>query len=299
MAAFPVDQFKPVTLADQARIRALLVGQDVFLCDYNFVNLYIWGDVFNTSWLEADGRLWIYNAVDDLLLMPIGEGVRPAELQAASAAMKASGKCGSIALVDCDFVRQNDELGQYFSFTPDEANADYLYLTHRLVELKGNKLQKKKNLINQFQNQYPHYRTEPLTPLDRKICLALEEKWRHAKPSDEKVSYWREFNALERAFAAFDELGLAGIKIMLDRELAAYAMYSRQNLQSADIHFEKYNAALKGVAQVINWETARLLAGEYKYLNREQDLGIPGLRQAKRSYSPECILTTCFLQPRV
>jgi len=58
----------------------------------------------------------------------------------------------------------------------------------------------------------------------------------------------------------------------------------------ADIHFEKFDPEVKGIGQVINWETAKALAGTYKYVNREQDLGIEGLRQAKRSYSPEYVL---------
>jgi hypothetical protein len=64
----------------------------------------------------------------------------------------------------------------------------------------------------------------------------------------------------------------------------------------ADVHFEKFDPRSKGAAQVINWETARFLAATYKYINREQDLGIAGLRRAKQSYSPEYIVSAFFLE---
>ena len=64
----------------------------------------------------------------------------------------------------------------------------------------------------------------------------------------------------------------------------------------ADVHFEKFDPEIKGIGQVINWETAKILARQYKYINREQDLGIAGLRQAKKSYDPEYIVSAYFLE---
>ena len=75
----------------------------------------------------------------------------------------------------------------------------------------------------------------------------------------------------------------------------AFSIYSPLNGNMADVHFEKFDPEVKGIGQVINWETARALAGTTKYINREQDLGIEGLRQAKRSYTPEYILNAYFL----
>lgn len=103
-------------------------------------------------------------------------------------------------------------------------------------------------------------------------------------------------DALARRLAAFGPLELEGVKITLGPESIAFSLFSALNSQMADIHFKKADPAVKGASQMINWETATRLADRFKYLNREQDLGIPGLRQAKRSYDPECLLLPYHLR---
>ena len=101
---------------------------------------------------------------------------------------------------------------------------------------------------------------------------------------------------MKKAFANFGELELQGLKIAQGRDLVAFSVFSRLSSNMADVHFEKFDPLIKGASQMIKWETAKFLAGKYKYINREQDLGIEGLRQAKRSYSPEYILSAYFLE---
>ena len=103
---------------------------------------------------------------------------------------------------------------------------------------------------------------------------------------------------MKRALDAFDALGLEGLVLFANGRLAGFSVFDRLNQNTADVHFEKYDPLIKGSAQAINWETARLLQGRYEYINREQDVGIEGLRKSKRSYCPAFTVKTYLLRRR-
>jgi hypothetical protein len=177
----------------------------------------------------------------------------------------------------------------------DLANGDYIYSTQKLVDLQGNKLHKKRNLVNQFLALYPDYACLPLQASDLDDCLVLSEKWRRMRTCLE-LDFTHETSALKKALGNFSELELQGLKISHGGALFAFSIFSRLSSNMADVHFEKFDPLVKGASQVINWETAKFLAEKYKYINREQDLGIEGLRQAKKSYEPEYIVSAYFLE---
>jgi len=295
MQEVKLEAFAPVALADKQVILPLLLADDPCFCEYNFANLFMWGDIYRTRWLLQEERLWLYNGHDDLMLMPVGRTLGMAELVAASDGLRRAGKSGNFVLVDADYVQENPGLGDFFSIEQDMANGDYIYQSRKLVELRGNKLHKKRNQISQFLGLYPGYSSRPLQNSDLEACLGLAEKWCRLRTC-EALDFDHEKSALKKALIHFEELELQGIQIALDGEMAAFAIFSRLNSNMADVHFEKFSPDIKGIAQVINWETAKFLAARYRYINREQDLGIEGLRQAKRSYVPEYIVSAYFLE---
>jgi hypothetical protein len=295
MQEVKLEKFSPVTLADKKIIMPLLLGNDVFFCDYSFANLFMWGDIFRTRWLFHDERLWIYNGHDDLMLMPVGKALTLPELVAVSDMMRREGKSGNFVLVDQDFVLANKDLNLFFNVEIDLDNGDYIYSSQKLVDLPGNKLHKKRNLINQFLALYPDYVCQPLQPSDLDACLVLSEKWCRQRNCQE-LDFDHETSALKRALGNFSELELQGLKISHGGVLFAFSIFSQLSSNMADVHFEKFDPEIKGIGQVINWETAKSLAAKYKYINREQDLGIEGLRQAKKSYSPEYVVSAYFLE---
>jgi hypothetical protein len=290
-----LEKFAPVTLADIDVIRPILLAEDVCFCEYNFANLFMWGDIYSTRWLLLEDRLWLYNGHDDLMLMPVGRALDMDGLLAVSDSLCRAGKSGNFVLVDPEFVQEHPELKKHFKAEADPDNGDYIYLSQKLVDLKGNKLHKKRNQINQFLQQHPDHVVRPLLPSDLGACLGLSKKWCLLRTCEE-LDFAHETSALTRALSHFAELELQGVAILLAGELLAFSIFSRLNSNMADVHFEKFDPEVKGIGQVINWETAKALAGTYKYVNREQDLGIEGLRQAKRSYSPEYVLNAYFLE---
>jgi hypothetical protein len=275
--------FSDVQLADKSKIREFLWVREIILSDYNFSTLYCWGGVYRFRWMFFRGRLLIHNGRDDFLLMPAGEYFSVEEMVAISDAMRREGKSGNFVLVDADYVRLHPQIGTRFRVELDEADADYLYLSRKLVELKGKKLIKKRNLISQFRTLHPDSLCRNLGPADAAECRGLAVEWSRHRDS----SAADELLALDRALASFEELDLSGVGIFIGGRMAAFSIYSRQNSNTVSVHFEKFDPAVKGASQVVNWETARVLTDRFPYINREQDLGIEGLRMAKMSYSPE------------
>lgn len=297
MLELKLENFSPVALEDKQTILPLLLAGDVCFCDYNFANLFMWGDIFKTRWLLQEERLWLYNGYDDLMLMPLGKALDISELVAVSDGLLRGGKSGDFVLVDPEYVQRHPTLERFFSIEIDLDNGDYIYSSQKLVDLEGNKLHKKRNLVNQFMAAYPGFLSQPLQTSDLDACLALSEKWCRLRTCVE-LDFDHETSALRRALLHLGELELQGIKITLAGELIAFSIFSTLNGNMADVHFEKFDPEIKGIGQMINWETAKILAPRYKYINREQDLGIEGLRQAKKSYLPEYIVSAYLLKRR-
>ncbi len=295
MGPIRLQDFTPVALADKNTILPLLLANDVCFCDYSFANLFMWGGIYDTRWRIDDGRLWLYNGYDDLMLMPVGKPVTMAGLVSVSDDLRAAGKSGNFVLVDRDFVAENPALEELFTVSIDLDNGDYIYSSQKLADLPGNKLQKKRNLIHQFLGSFPDYQCLPLQAGDLGACLELAEKWCRLRTCLE-LDFSHETSALKKALENFSELELSGLKVCQGSSLQAFSVFSRLNSNMADIHFEKFDPLIKGASQVINWETAKFLSGIYKYINREQDLGIAGLRRAKQSYEPEYIVSAHFLE---
>lgn len=131
-----------------------------------------------------------------------------------------------------------------------------------------------------------------------KDCLAMAERTLVENQSVSK-SIREEQLVIEKAFKYFDRIPLEGIAIYIvdnnESALDSFSVYSRLNRDVYTIHFGEVNYSYPGAAQIINWETAKVLKDKCSYVNREQDLGIPGLRQTKLSYEPELIYPSIFL----
>ena len=267
-------------------------------CEYNFVNLFCWQNLYRYSWFFYKDSLVIHDDRSQALFMPLGEDLEPEELFALSKKAVAAGLSGSIGLVPESYVDIWQDLDQYFSITADRDAAEYVYLTEELAELKGNKLHKKKNLISQFKRAYPDYSMVTISDENCKDVMQFEQRLLAGRPSVPR-SLVDESDAMAMAFSHWNDLGLSGLMLLVKDEIAAFAVFSPLSSDTWGVHFEKSDVSFKGAAQMINYETAGFLKGTTRYINREQDLGIPGLRQAKLSYVPHALIEPYFLVPKL
>lgn len=277
---------KPLTVADTLMLRDYLTRYPRENCDYTITNLIVWGKIYQNQYLLYQGRLVIFNPKYQYILFPMGEYLSPSELMDMVLHFRKWFPSSELILIPKDYLDANPDFGNYFDFHEDREWVDYVYSTEKMVNLSGKKLAKKKNLISQFVRNYPDYKVLKITEDRLDVIMQFTHKWRRDR-SAEGIYLMTEIKAIENTMANWNQLPVEGIIICLDARIAAYSIYSPQTIDMATVHFEKFDPDKKGSAQVINWETARTLQGRYKWINREQDIGLEGLRQAKLSYMPD------------
>ena len=163
-------------------------------------------------------------------------------------------------------------------------SSDYIYERAALAELKGKAYHKKKNLVNQFLRDYEG-RVEPVSEKNVGDAVSVLESWkasRLVRGEDEG-----DFVQCSCALRHLQELGLSGIIVYADGQPAGFSLGERLGKRTMyDVHFEKGVDSVHGIYQALNWYAARSLPEDITLINREQDLGDAGLRQAKQSYRP-------------
>lgn len=167
----------------------------------------------------------------------------------------------------------------------DRNSFDYLYLRDELAELPGNRFHKKKNRINYFMARH-EFMADILSDRYLYGCLALLKEWGRAAEVEKNRSFSLELEATAEALVKADLLGLEGVVVTVAGIVKAFALGERLNSETAVCHFEKADPFMEGLSQLVNREFATRIFEECRYINREQDLGDPGLRNAKLSYRP-------------
>jgi hypothetical protein len=175
-----------------------------------------------------------------------------------------------------------------FEFTTNEGSYDYVYDINDLADLKGRRYASKRNHLRHFFDTYKDARVLPITEELYPKIKELLDSW-YSERADSIDDFGMERLAIERALKSFKELSLEGIVLLADDRVLAVTVGSRMNGDTIDVHFEKAKLGVDGAYAAINREFASYIRQKYpeiKYLDREEDMGIPGLRRAKESYYP-------------
>jgi uncharacterized protein len=167
----------------------------------------------------------------------------------------------------------------------DRDNFDYLHIKEEMALLNGKEYHKKKNRVNYFTVRH-RYAVEFLEERHLEGALALLEEWLRVKKSAGPGSAQGEVEGAAEALRLHKELGLSGIVVVVEGAVKGFALGECLNSSTAVCHFEKADLFMEGLYQLLDREFSRLLFTGCRYLNREQDLGEPSLRQAKLSYRP-------------
>ena len=167
----------------------------------------------------------------------------------------------------------------------DRDSFDYLYLREDLATLPTNRFHKKKNRIKYFSVRHT-FDVKLIAAEHCAGCLNLLNEWGRAAEVEGNRSFKLELDATAEALNSMDLQGLAGVVVLVEGAVKAFAVGERLNHETAVCHFEKADPFMEGLSQLVNREFCRLLFNDCRYVNREQDLGEPGLRNAKLSYHP-------------
>lgn len=175
----------------------------------------------------------------------------------------------------------------YYSVEEDRDNFDYIYAAQDLIELEGRKFHSKKNHINRFLREYGEY--YEYSSLSREIvpeCIKTAIEWCKRRGCAEDKSLQAEKEAIIDVLSHFEQLQLKGGVIRINDKVEAFTFGEKLNPEMALIHVEKANPEINGIYTMINSEFCRQEWIHMKYINREEDMGLEGLRKAKQSYHP-------------
>jgi len=279
--------FKPITLDDKPLIDAYLHQHPPLASEYTFSNLFAWREAYHYQVARyGDGFLMRKEAGGEFaLLQPLVSGDAVAAIRDGLAYLRDTAAVPYLDRVGEDFVARLPAEHPDFTVVEDRDNFDYLYSIQELIELPGKKFHDKKNLLNQFLQKYT-CEYLPLTPELARECLRFQHEWCVERRCEAIEGLNHENCAARLMLEDYAALDLLGGVLTIDGHLAAYTLAEPLNPDTLVIHIEKGQTGITGIYQAINREFLRYAAAGYTYANREQDLGLPGLRKAKLSYNP-------------
>ncbi|SHF25663.1 hypothetical protein SAMN05444405_106159 [Bacteroides luti] len=286
-------KFKDITLEDKEAITSITMNSERKNCDLSFSNLCSWRFMYDTKFAIVDGFLLFKFHMNNELayMMPVGEGDLKKILEAIIDDAASEGKSFLMYGV-CNNMKDEIEklMPGKFDFSSNRDYVDYIYLRTDLAELKGKKFQPKRNHANKFYKTYTDYEYVSITADRISECLRLEEEWCKANDCGQQNGLGNERKSLTYALNHFDELGLTGGILYVNGKIAAFTFGMPINHETFGVHVEKADTEIEGAYNVINQEFAKHIPEQFVYLNREEDLGIEGLRKAKLSYQPAILL---------
>lgn len=260
--------------------------------EMSFSNLFMWRDYYKIRFGIINDFLCIMSIrekEEPFCFFPLGNYERSEELEKTIELLKnyfsESGWNFRISRATKEQVDVLSRTGLRINSTEDRDNFDYVYTVKSLATLAGKKLDGKRNHINKFKKLYS-YEYEKITSVNIRECKDIVEKWYQQRETTVDESLIRERAANLEMLDKFEVLGLKGGLIRVDGIPEALTVGEQFSPDTAVIHIEKANANIHGLYTMINQLFINNEWLHLEYVNREQDLGIEGLRKAKLSYRP-------------
>ena len=286
--------FKDITLEDKEIITSYIFPNDCCNCEFSFSNLVSWRFLYDTKYAIVDDFLVLrYNSGgNDTFMMPIGKGNADNVILKLIEEIHSQGKPFKMYAA-CHFIENqvSDNLRERFNLLPNRDSFDYVYLREDLANLKGNKFQQKRNHVNRFMKTYPNWEYKSATPELIRLCIEKEHEWYESNDDYKHQEIDNERQALLYAMNHAEEIGVKGGVLLVDNEIVAFTFGFPINHKTFGVHFEKADIRFTGAFTIINQMFAKDIPEEFEYVNREEDLGIEGLRKAKTSYNPVFLIT--------
>ena len=282
-------EFKPIQLEDRDFIHEILWRYQPDTSEWTFTNLFIWRSHYGFQWCVHRDSLLVISAAEDNpchALQPVGTSPRSGIARMLLQWLKdeRGEEDPRIERADKRLVSELEGATD-LSIEPTRDQFDYVYSTEDLIKLAGRKYHSKRNHVNRFRGSRS-FSYAPLTEEHVKECLALTETWCEWRRCEEDMNLLDEWEAIRQALANLTVLKLQGGVIIMEGRVEAYALGELLNDRTALVHIEKGNPEIRELYAIINQQFCEKSWQDVPYVNREQDLGEPGLRKAKESYYP-------------
>ncbi len=302
--------FHTLTIADREAYQAVSLRSGRRNCNFTFANLVGWQFWFRTEvCILPDAVVLRFPLDGERAYMLCCAGTPCCDLLQAICD-DCGGRMTLLGLEDEAALQlQQNACSKGINITvePQRNQYDYIYRRADLASLAGGKLKAKRNHVNKFLSEYPDFEYRPLEPSMFDECRRLEILWREERGDVNPVydagnttegsepciidTILAEQRVMETVFAHWDALGMTGGSIWLDGHMVAFTYGAAVTDDTIDVCVEKADRTIDGLLSVINQQFCAHLPEQYVYVNREEDMGLEGLRKAKLSYHPEILLT--------
>ncbi|HEY3277157.1 MAG TPA: phosphatidylglycerol lysyltransferase domain-containing protein [Syntrophorhabdaceae bacterium] len=287
LPSFP--QFKPIELEDYTIFAERLHAYRPETSEMTFTNFFVWRNHYNFQWSLYEEWIVVLgreNGGATYAMQPLGPGPRNEVVAMILSWLREEEKNPAPSMERVDARLAGEIAGSPgLSIEAIRDHFDYVYLKEDLTRLAGNKYRTKRNHINKLMRTHV-FEYAPLEEKHLEACLDLQSKWCSMRRCDEDLSLLGEWEAIKEITANFTPLKLQGGVVMVEGRVEAFTVGELLNPDTAVIHIEKANPEIGELYTVINQQFAENGWEGILYINREQDLGLPGLREAKLSYQP-------------
>ena len=281
-------EFKPITLSDKPIFDDYFNQTPFNNAEKNFSNLFMWRHTYGYEYAIINGCLCIKGKLrgseKSFCHFPYG-GCNIKDSISLIKEAFTEGKQVIIKPVLPEMVNCLKKSGEEFELEEDRSSFDYIYTSTKLIHLAGSKLRTKRRWLKKFKDKYD-YEYEDINKDNLQDAKEFTLDIIRNSNNDEN-----EIVAMSEMFDNFFELGIKGCIIRIDGEVAAVSTGEELTNDTVLIHSERANVKYEGIYNCINQEFCKKQWSGYEYINREEDLGIPGLRQAKLTYRPDILLT--------
>ncbi|MEX1308596.1 MAG: phosphatidylglycerol lysyltransferase domain-containing protein [Eubacteriales bacterium] len=283
-------EFKRLACEDKQRFKEVIKKHNYQNAESSFTNLFLWSKSYQIERAFGEHAMYIsfvgFDGEKHYLapfLYDFDKPVKPA-LEELRNHIHSEDKTFCIkGVVKSLRDKIEAEIKPVFQFFDDRDNYEYIYLSEDLINLGGKKLHAKRNHINYFEKTFRYeYREYDISLKDE--CVAHIEDWVDQKADDRSLR--DEIDVLHTILDDYDKLDVKGAVVLVNGRVEALTFGEALNKDTALIHIEKANPSIRGLYPYINREFVKREWADYKYINREEDMGIEGLRKAKLSYNP-------------
>lgn len=283
--------FKRAELSDKEIISRYFEHHTSRSCERTFANVYLWSRQYPVKWAIVEGALVFKSEDETHLAFAYPAGEKEHVQKALEVLIEYSRERGypfRMYNVTPDFFAQLEEwYPGRFQIEYDRDSADYVYESEQLAVLPGKKLHGKRNHINKFKATYEgRWSYESMTKDNIEECFQMALKWRGENGCEDDPEKRGEVCVTMNALRLFEELELSGGLLRVDGEVVAFTLGEPICSDTFVVHIEKAYADVPGAYTMINQQFVEHECLNYRYVNREEDTGAEGLRQAKLSYRP-------------
>lgn len=293
--------FKKPELEDRELINSYISRQHTESCDYTFANIYLWSRHYKVDYAVVNEMVVFRNSIGELsFAFPLGdEGQLKGTIQELMGYCEELGVPFHMHIVTAfQFELLEACFPGMFTITYNRDAADYVYEAQKLASLSGKKYHGKKNHTNKFRKMYPDWSYESITEENAEDCFQMALEWRRLNGCEEDLEKNAEMCVTLNSLRLIKELELRGGLIRAGGRVVAFSIGEPLNEDTMVVHIEKAYADVPGAYPMINQQFVIHEAEGFTYINREEDTGAEGLRQAKLSYHPAFMVEKGFVRKK-